>query len=554
MIVVKSSVAVVKSSIAMAPPLSFDRSILLADDRHTSSTGHGGFSLIAADFNTDGRPDIAASFTVGRWPYFDSFYDVFLATGADSFSGPVSTGKISDCYGYGANTADFNGDGNLDLVFVFGGSTAECGGYYGTVLLGDGAGNFDWPGHIFYGGNSVSRAGVGDFNGDGKIDLVTDDDGGILISWGKGDGTFTTGPHLHCGYDVGDIAVLDFDNNGKLDIVHTCYSPDVVRAYSGNGSGAFSMTADITMLEDLVGISVGDFNTDGKMDLATSDYKGQVTLLIGNGFGDFFPQPSVTAVEGQAGNLVAADFDKDGNLDIAVTNWPNPNAVVSVLLGDGLGHLSAPLFFPLGPDTWLTYIQAIDFDNDGSIDLAVGTYKGVMILFNTSVTNQPPVAEAGPDKTFLVKETVPFDGSSSNDPDGDIDIYSWDFGDGSPAATGTLVSNAYAQPGQFTVTLTVTDNAGATAIDQLLVVVKAPTTAVSDLITEVKSSLVGEIQNSLGAKLDSALEALNKKNGPAAVNKLKAFINEVEAQKGKKIPADVAGQWIALVSRIIASI
>jgi len=168
--------------------------------------------------------------------------------------------------------------------------------------------------------------------------------------------------------------------------------------------------------------------------------------------------------------------------------------------------------------------------------------------------NQNPVADAGPDKTALVKEQIHFDGSQSSDSDGYVTAWVWDFGDGSPTATGTLASHAYAQPGQYNVTLTVTDNEGATAIDQLLVVVKAPTTAVGDLIAEVKSSVAGDIQNSLISKLNSALDALNKKNDTAAVNKLNAFINEVEAQKGKKIPSDIAEKWIALANRIIAAV
>jgi hypothetical protein len=168
--------------------------------------------------------------------------------------------------------------------------------------------------------------------------------------------------------------------------------------------------------------------------------------------------------------------------------------------------------------------------------------------------NQNPVADAGPDKTALVKEMVQFDGGSSNDPDGYIAAWVWDFGDGSPTATGTLVSHVYAQPGQYTVTLTVTDNEGATAVDKVLVVVKAPITAVDDLITDVKSGVPGDIQNSLVSKLNSALDSLKKKNDTAAVNKLKAFINEVEAQRGKKIPVDVADRWIAFANRIITAV
>ena len=441
------------------PQLSFGRSIILQDHRH-DGVGYGGFGLIAADFNKDRKPDIAASFSTGTLSSLDSFYDVFIGNGTDSSSEPFTSGKISDCYGYGANAADFNRDGNLDLVFVFGGSTAECYGDRGIVLLGDGTGHFDWPGHVIYGGNSVCYTGIGDFNGDGKIDLVTDDDGGILISWGNGDGTFSPGTYLHCGYDARDIAVLDFDNNGKLDIVHACMSPNVIRAYSGNGSGGFFLTADIAMPAIPIGITYRDFNKDGKIDLAISDYIGQVTLLIGDGSGGFYPQPSVMAVQGHAGTIVSADFDRDGNLDIGVTNWPDPNGIISVLLGDGLGNLSTPIYFPLGPDTYLPSMNQVDFDNDGLVDLVVGTYKGITVLFNTTLTNvnQPPVLASIGNSAVNEGQSLSFP-ISATDPDSDTLTYS---ATGLPSGAGFDASTfswtpGYSQAGSYPVTFAVTD-------------------------------------------------------------------------------------------------
>jgi len=177
--------------------------------------------------------------------------------------------------------------------------------------------------------------------------------------------------------------------------------------------------------------------------------------------------------------------------------------------------------------------------------------------FSTTIQvsiNVPPVANAGSDRTVLVQEAVPFDGSKSSDPDGSITHWNWDFGDNSPTAIGILASHAYAQPGQYTVTLTVTDNDGGTAVDQSLVVVKAPITAVGDLIANVNSSITGNQQNSLLSKLNSVLDSLKKKNDGAAINKLMSFIEEVNAQKGKKIPGDVADRWIALANRIIAAV
>ena len=76
------------------------------------------------------------------------------------------------------------------------------------------------------------------------------------------------------------------------------------------------------------------------------------------------------------------------------------------------------------------------------------------------VPNQPPVADAGPDQTALVNETLTFDGSSSSDPDGTITSYDWDFGDLN-SASGVTVTHSYAATGTYTVTLTVQDDEGA---------------------------------------------------------------------------------------------
>jgi PKD repeat protein len=174
-----------------------------------------------------------------------------------------------------------------------------------------------------------------------------------------------------------------------------------------------------------------------------------------------------------------------------------------------------------------------------------------------SVTYQvlaPPVAQAGPDQTVLVGLPVALNGSGSHDPDGSIVAHAWNFGDGT-SGTGVKPSHAYSSAGLKTVTLTVTDNDGLTGSDTLAVTVQTPLQGTQDLISKVVSSqLPQDIKDGLNDKLTAAINALNLGNKKAAINILKAFINMVNAQRGKAITNGQADSWLAKAQMIIDSI
>ncbi|MEW5816992.1 MAG: PKD domain-containing protein [Spirochaetota bacterium] len=170
--------------------------------------------------------------------------------------------------------------------------------------------------------------------------------------------------------------------------------------------------------------------------------------------------------------------------------------------------------------------------------------------------DQPPVANAGSDQTVFVGDLVSFSGSLSSDPNGNQDIvsYGWNFGDGT-TGTGITASHTYLSSGIYTVTLTVTDTAGASNSDTLTVTVQTPAQATESLIAVVQTfNLQQGIENSLDAKLSAAIDSLNDlnlNNNVAALNSLQAFINAVNAQRGNQITDAQADALIQEAQEII---
>lgn len=158
--------------------------------------------------------------------------------------------------------------------------------------------------------------------------------------------------------------------------------------------------------------------------------------------------------------LTASDPDNDPLSYIIVTSPANGSLTGTA---PNLTYTPNPNFY--GSDSFTFKV------NDGTVDSDPAT-----VSITVTSVNDPPVANAGPDKSALVEETVNFDGSGSSDLDGSIVSYDWDFGDGS-SATGVTATHAYSAAGTYTVTLTVTDDGGLQDSDTLTVTVsEAPAT------------------------------------------------------------------------------
>jgi parallel beta-helix repeat protein len=213
---------------------------------------------------------------------------------------------------------------------------------------------------------------------------------------------------------------------------------------------------------------------------------------------------------------------------------------------------------PVGGNYWSDWICP-DADGDGFVDypyIFSGGQDNLPLVPEGGYMNEPPVADADPDRTAIVGETVQFNGADSSDPDGIIVSYEWDFGDGTPTKSGVAVSHVYTIPGTYTLTLIVTDNGCAIGTDTAEATIITPAQAIDGLIGIVEAmNLQQGIENSFDVKLEAAQDALVAANAGIredAVNKLKAFVNAVEAQRGKVVTGEQADQLVNYANRIIA--
>lgn len=212
----------------------------------------------------------------------------------------------------------------------------------------------------------------------------------------------------------------------------------------------------------------------------------------------------------------------DNPPSVSITNPANGATVsgavpVSADATDDLGVARVDFFAGLtliASDTTAPYETSWDSTTvpDGTYTLTAtavdtaGQSADASVSVSVNNVNDPPVANAGPDKTAFVGQAVNFDGSGSSDPDGTITSYAWNFGDGA-TASGVSADHAYAAAATYTVTLTVTDNGGLSASDTALV-------AVSEVPAEIEVFL--DSFEGAGAAEGGARGASHNDGGQAA--------------------------------------
>jgi hypothetical protein len=231
---------------------------------------------------------------------------------------------------------------------------------------------FNTPRSLFT-GYYPNSAVVADFNGDGIADLAIShggiDAGAVSISLGNGDGTFQPEVSYATGSVADSVAVGDFNGDGILDLaVANSYGSGAPVPYGtvsillGNGDGTFQPAVSYDANSYPGAVAVGDFNGDGALDLVVANnyqYQYTVSILLGNGDGTF-QSPVVYAVGNGPVSLVVGDFDGDQNLDIVVANSGSND--LSILLGNGDGTFQPQTTYALSAAP--TFVTAADFTGD----------------------------------------------------------------------------------------------------------------------------------------------------------------------------------------------
>jgi FG-GAP-like repeat len=283
--------------------------------------------------------------------------------------------------------ADFNGDGKPDLVVANERSNDV------TVLLGDGKGGFSQAkGSPFPAGHDPNDIAVGDFNRDGKLDLAfaNHEEKYLTLLLGDGRGGFTPAPNSPFAVEVKPhthgVAAGDLNGDGNLDLVTDSWGTDQVEVLFGDGRGAFTAPGSFFAVgkHPYQRVRVADVNGDGRADVITTNLEGDnVTVLLGDGRGGLRPSAGSPFHCGDSPfNFAVGDVNADGRPDLAIVNSPSSTSDrrgrdgLTILLGDGAGGFEMTAGSPLATGRIPNIAAAGDVNGDGTADVAVSSPDG----------------------------------------------------------------------------------------------------------------------------------------------------------------------------------
>ena len=369
------------------------------------AVGSSPSDIVVGDFNSDSNPDIV----VANSGWSSNTVSLLLGNGDGTFK-PQLTHVVVGQQPSSIVKGDFNEDGYLDLAvlsytYYWGGAISHL-----TLLLGKGDGTFINKDAILenpnYQGCSFHRILAEDFNRDGKLDLITLNNGScinpVVVFLGDGNGRFQRSQIVQSDTTI-PSALGDINNDGNIDLL--LHNANSLAIWLGQGDGTFKESASIGG-RDAVSMDIGDINGDGVSDIALVDHEN-LSVIFGYG-GGVFPGESIIYGDKYkeyrylGTSLATADFNGDRNQDIVVRmGLPSPG-------GYPIGESKIAIYWGTGYNTFkqsppleiLGYqggeILTGDFNSDGLPDIAVKHWNSDSLstflnkgngIFDTAIPN-----------------------------------------------------------------------------------------------------------------------------------------------------------------------
>jgi hypothetical protein len=325
---------------------------------------------VTADFNADGHLDVAMGVEGGI---------AILPGKGDGTFASADVYDMGQEVG-GAAVADFNGDGKPDIAVTLPAT-------FPRLLLGDGTGNFTLgpdPNAGYKASGADVTAVAADFNGDGKRDLdignlvvntAIGNSPGQSVTFGNGDGTFTT----PVGIVDSTPVVADVNGDGRSDMIYVNGNSIIVSLGQANDSFT-DVTTPLRVTDDYDKYNVGDVNNDGKPDLVIN-YNNHFEVWLGNGDGSF-SFLNLMEVQSTVTYQVAAiaDLDGDGNADLVFSPGSNAGVPLAIFYGNGDGTFQAPVYLPVSHG--VGQVVVADVNGDNKPDLIMTDGSGIAVMMN----------------------------------------------------------------------------------------------------------------------------------------------------------------------------
>ncbi len=329
----------------------------------SGSASFGAAAIASGDFNKDGHADIAMAVEGGIAILEGQGDGTFLSADLYDVGHPVGVVAV----------ADFNGDKVPDIAVTVPAA-------FPRLLVGTGKGTFSLAAdqNRSYGTQFASTSlAVGDFNGDGKNDLSTLDNGEPVVLFGAGNGTFATPVPVPAGSPL----VGDVNNDGRSDMVYL--GTDAIVSLLGQKDGSFTQ-ASTALSNTTFGLAaLGDLNHDGKTDLLAFEYP-LLRVWLGNGNGTFtqsilLGDPNHEFFTSQS--VAVADMDGDGNADVVILPNPDPRAPlgpITIFYGHGDGTFEDPVLMAVSHGNGQLVIADVNRDNKPDLVMTDGSVVTVI--------------------------------------------------------------------------------------------------------------------------------------------------------------------------------